>query len=167
MKHLLSLLIISIIAFAATSCGGNGSAEGTENTEATVASWSMTALVDSVDWQAKDVTTYEDQGTLYITGVATDGSKVILEMGVKPSIGIFSIRRGTVQAATYVAPSGSKYYAPFGGTTGVINITGYASDSMVSGEFNFGASNTLDLHIISEGAFVAPVTKKDVATPIM
>jgi hypothetical protein len=163
MKYLLPLMIAITFAFAATSCG-DSNGEGTETTEETRANWTMTALVDSVDWTAKDVTTREEQGTLYITGVAEDGSQVILEMGEKPAIGIFSIRRGTVQAATYVNPRGSKYYAPFGGTTGVINITGYASDSMVAGEFNFGATNTLDLHFISEGKFIAPVAKKDTTT---
>lgn len=160
MKYLLPLMIAITLALVVTSCG-DSTGDGTQTTETPKANWTMTALVDSVDWKAKDVTTREEQGTLYITGVAEDGSQVILEMGDKPSIGIFSIRRGTVQAATYVNPRGSKYYSPFGGTTGVINITGYASDSMVAGEFNFGATNTLDLHFISEGRFVAPVAKKD------
>ncbi len=155
-------MLVACLAFAATSCGGSDAEECTDElVAAPQPAWAMTALVDSVDWKATDVTTYREQGTLYIKGVAADSSQVILEFGDRPVIGIFPIRRGTFQAAVYVNQRGSKYYAPYGGTTGVINITSYAKDSLISGEFSFGATNTMDLHVISAGNFLAPVQKKD------
>ncbi len=157
MKILAYLLALSMVV-AAASCGNNADEATTEN-GAPAVNWTMTAMVDSVAWTAKNVTTREDQGTIYITGAAEDGSQVVLELGEKPAIGIFSIRRGTLQAATYISKEGSKYYAPFGGTTGVINITQVEKDSLLAGDFNFSSSNTLDFHIVSDGKFIAPLAK--------
>lgn len=165
MRAFLIGITLAMAAFMTTSCG-NAETADTETT-APVANWSMTAIVDSTAWQATKVETREKEGTIYITGTNADGSIIELELGEKPGIGIFSIRRGTLQAATYINKEGSKYYTPFAGTTGVINITEYAADSLLGAEFNFSASNSLDLHIISEGKFTAPVPKKATTTPAL
>lgn len=168
MKYLISLFMLAGLLLIMQSCGGaEGEGAAAETTNAPKPSWAMTALVDSMDWKATDVTTKQEEGTLYVIGTAEDGSQVILEMSQRPSIGIFTIRRGTPTAATYINKDGSKYFAPFGGTTGVVNITGYAKDSMLAGEFNFGATNSLDLHIISEGKFIAPVIQNAANSPAM
>lgn len=164
MKALSYLFLLPILVFAMSSCGDSATEDGTTTEDgAPAANWTMTAVVDSLPWKAEKVNTREEQGTIYITGTSEDGSQVILELGERPTIGIFSIRRGTLQAATYVNKEGSKYYTPFGGTTGVINITQFAKDSLLAGEFNFSASNTLDLHIVSQGMFTAPIIKSAAA----
>lgn len=152
----LFILVAIISTFAACDNNANNDDETTETAdgETTIArDYFMTALVDSVQWKANKVTSREEQGTIYITGIAADGSQVILELGEKPRIGIFPMRRGAVQAGTYVNQGGSKYYAPFAGTSGVINITEYVKDSILKGEFNFSASNTMDLYLVEDGSF--------------
>lgn len=159
MKSLPKVLILLFLVTFFAACN-NGGAEGdTETTtgEVSTTKYTMTALVDSVEWSAAKVETHEDQGTLYVTGTATDGSQLILELGEKPHIGIFPMRRGAMNAGTYVNKEGSKYYAPFSGTTGVINITEYAKDSILKAEFNFGATNSMDLHNVEGGVFTAPL----------
>lgn len=158
MKPFIKLFILIFLVGSIAACK-NGSGTGVEGEDGTVAAktFIMTALIDSTVWEATTIDTREEQGTIYITGIAADGSQVILELGEKPAIGIFSMRRGSVQAGTYVNKTGSKYYAPFAGTNGVINITEHAKDSILKGEFNFSASNTMDLHLIEDGVFSAPL----------
>lgn len=147
-----------VIASTFAACDNTATdGETTDGEPVAVNQYVMTALVDSMPWTATTVDTREEQGTIYITGTAADGSQLILELGEKPQIGIFPMRRGSVQAGTYVNKEGSKYYAPFAGTTGVINITEYAKDSVLKAEFNFSASNTMDLHLIEGGSFIAPL----------
>lgn len=158
MKSLPQLLIIITLISAFAACNNNTTdGETSDGGSAVVNKYVMTALVDSLPWAATTVDTHEDQGTIYITGTAADGSQLVLELGEKPQIGIFPMRRGTMQAGTYINKEGSKYYAPFAGTSGVINITEYAKDSLLKAEFNFSASNTMDFHLIEGGSFTAPL----------
>lgn len=158
MKFLAQLSIILALLSCFTACN-NSTAEGEINDAETVVvnPYTMTAVIDSLPWTATSVDTREDQGTIYITGIAADGSQLILELGEKPRIGIFPMRRGAMQAGTYISKEGSKFYAPFAGTSGVINVTEYAKDSIIKAEFNFSATNSLELHVVEGGVFVAPM----------
>jgi hypothetical protein len=161
MKILFKVVILAFVVVSIAACNNSDSATIGENTEDTSDPapnvFTMTAVIDSAVWTATAIDTREEQSTLYITGTAVDGSQVVLELSERPNIGIFPMRRGTGQAGTYVNSTGSKYYAPFAGTGGVINITEYAKDSILKGEFNFSASNTMDLHLIEKGVFAVPM----------
>lgn len=161
MKPWLRLFILLSFFTAFTACDGGADGEDVVDAatdETSVASqYMMTALVDSVPWTATSIDTREELGTIYITGIAADGSQIVLELGEKPKVGIFPMRRGSGQAGTYMNKEGSKYYAPFAGTMGVINITEYAKDSLLKANFNFSSSNTMDMHLIEDGSFIAPI----------
>jgi hypothetical protein len=161
MKVLFKVVVLVFLVAGIIGCSNSDSAAVGENGDDTAGSaanaFIMKAVIDSVEWTATSVDTKVEQSTIYITGTAADGSQVILELSERPSIGIFPMRRGNGQAGTYKNSTGSKYYAPFAGTSGVINITEYAKDSILKGEFNFSASNTMDLHLIEKGVFSAPM----------
>ncbi len=166
MKSLFKIFLLIALVGTFAACDNSTTDSTEEDALSNAPKYIMTALIDSVAWTATSVDTREELGTIYITGIAADGSQLILELGEKPRVGIFPMRRGSVQAGTYVNKEGSKYYAPFAGTTGVINITEFAKDSVLKAEFNFSASNTMDLHLIEGGSFIAPI-HKEVESPVV
>ncbi len=158
---LFALIVATTLLFTACNSGGESadgtSTETTETSEQNASGGSMTANVDGQGWTTKTVQADYKDGSLMITGMGTDGSKLILEIGEKPIIGIFPINRKKLQAATYEqGAGGSKFYAPFDGATGVINITAI-DDNQVSGTFSFSGSNMSKHVLIEDGTFVAPI----------
>jgi hypothetical protein len=161
MKVLFKAVVLVFLVAGIAACNNSDIGVLGENGDGTAGTapnaFIMKAVIDSVEWTATSIDTKVEQSTIYITGKAADGSQVVLELSERPGIGIFPMRRGNGQAGTYVIKTGIKYYAPFAGTSGVINITEYVKDSILKGEFSFSASNTMDLHLIEKGVFSAPL----------
>lgn len=162
----IALFITASITFIACGDSSTSTTENgtTEQQQAENAAGQMAAKVDGQAWQATKAQADYIDGTLIITGTGADQSKLVLEIGEKPVIGIFPIKRGKLQAASYeqTTEGGTKYYAPFDGSTGVVNITAI-SDDEVAGNFSFSGSNFSKHVLIEDGTFVAPIiTKKPV-----
>lgn len=118
----------------------------------------ISATVNNNAWSTTQVSaTYSDNG-LIITATADDGSILTLEIGEDPEVGIFPIRKGKLQAASFVqtVPERTTFYAPFNRTTGTINIS-LIDDDKLEGSFSFTGSNVSKYVIVEGGSFVAPI----------
>lgn len=161
------LLALSTLIFVSCESGGETTTEtGSETetttaTEETITQGSMSAQVSAAAWQASDAKAMYEGDMLVITGTGADGSKIRLEVGEKADIGIFPIRRGKLQNATYTKASGanSKYHCPFNNTSGVINID-LINDDVVNGSFSFNGSNFSEIISIEDGKFSIPLGNK-------
>lgn len=180
MNKYLPIILSVFILFSVASCNEEGSSEGHSTTAspklseeevgaanpeepAVVPTGSLTADVDGFSWSAtaNKVAAHYVDGALTISGVTSNGSKFVLEIGEKPEIGIFPINQGKLQSATYAsgATDGSTYYCPFDNTTGVINLT-LVHEDKVEGTFSFTGSNMREKVNVTDGEFSAPVLTK-------
>ena len=163
-------LVCGLLMIFAISCdnAGSGTEADTNGSDSTAiisdekpdkVTGSMNAEVAGGNWMADNVSAKYESDLLVITGTGTDGSVIRLEIGETPDIGIFPIRRGKLQNASYTKASGAnaKYHCPFNNTSGVINIELINDDELV-GTFSFAGSNFSERINIEEGRFSVPIT---------
>lgn len=163
-------LLLALMTLTIISCDNAGStgpdADGTDTTatqttDEETAIGTMTAAVAGSAWSAADAKAMYEGDMLVITGTGADGSKIRLEVGEKADVGIFPIRRGKLQNASYTKASGAnaKYHCPFNNTSGVINID-LINEDKVDGSFSFNGSNFSEVISIEEGHFSLPIGNK-------
>lgn len=117
----------------------------------------MSVQVDGEVWETTKVHADYQDFVLIVTGEAANGGKLTLEIGDTPEVGIFPIKRRSLNAATYNPDGGStKYYSPQNNTNGVINISAI-DDKEVKGTFSFMAASRTDYVQLEEGSFTAPL----------
>jgi hypothetical protein len=154
------LVALSVHVLLMTACQGTQQPE--EVVVADTHTAYMTATADNQEWIADSINAGYAENSFIIRASNDYGSTIVLELygkDLKP--GIYPIRKGRMQAATYVASEkvNDTYYAPAPDQVrqaGVINIS-LINKEYVEGSFSFNASNMADYKEINNGRFGAKI----------